>query len=244
MFDKLGEKRRPASTPEGASLFAIGDIHGRADLLEALLRRLDDEGANAPGARIIFLGDYIDRGPDSRAVIARLIALRNERPATIFLKGNHEDRALAFVAAPEAHADWLDWGGAETLVSYGVAQPETRPSVELGPEFAAAAPASHLEFLRSLELSAEIGDYFFAHAGVRPGVPLELQEAQDLLWIRELFHSAPRERRPEKVIVHGHHPVRRPVDFGWRIAVDTGAVYGGKLTAVALQGTKRRFISV
>lgn len=246
MLDKLfGAKRRPAVAPEGRRLFAVGDIHGRLDLLDQLLLRLDRmEGANEPDARLIFLGDYIDRGPAIRDVVDRLAALQAERPETTFLMGNHEQALATFLEAPEDRADWLDWGGEETLASYGVKGAATRSARDLSEELRTRLPAAHAAFLRSLTLSAEGGDYFFAHAGVRPGVALDAQSADDLLWIRAEFHDMPADKRPDKIIVHGHQPVRKPQDLGWRIAVDTGAVYGGKLTAVALEGDKRRFISV
>ena len=244
MLDKLFAPKTTSSTPAGESVFAIGDIHGRLDLLEALLQRLDDEGAREAGARLVFLGDYIDRGPDIRGVVDRLVALKAERPNSVFLMGNHEQVFTQFIAAPEQRADWLDWGGEETLLSYGLRRIASFRADELGQELSARLPEAHRTFLADLPLSATSGDYFFAHAGVKPGVPLDQQTADDLLWIREPFHEAAPEARPEKVIVHGHHPVRKPLDCGWRIAIDTGAVYGGRLTAVALEGSKRKFVSV
>ncbi len=246
MLDKLfGAKRAPASAPEGQRLFAVGDIHGRLDLVQSLIARLDAfDGAREAGARLIFLGDYIDRGPAIRDVVDRLVALRAERPETVFLMGNHEAALSSFLERPDERADWLDWGGKETLESYGVKGAASRPVRDLAAELRDRMPASHRAFLSELPLFAEAGDYFFTHAGVKPGVALDAQSADDLLWIRAEFHDMPADKRPQKVVVHGHHPVRRPLDLGWRIAIDTGAVYGGKLTAVALEGTKRRFISV
>ena len=246
MLDKLfGAKRRPASAPEGERLFAVGDVHGRLDLLDSLLLRLDSfEGAAETGARLVFLGDYIDRGPAIRDVVDRLVALKSARPGSIFLMGNHEQALLTFLDTPEDRADWLDWGGEETLESYGVRGASTRSARELAGELREKMPDAHRAFLGGLTYSAQAGDYFFAHAGIKPGVALEQQHADDLIWIRGEFHDMPAEMRPEKVVVHGHHPVKKPLDLGWRIAIDTGAVYGGKLTAVALESDKRRFISV
>lgn len=244
MLNKLFSSKPPASTPPGARLFAIGDIHGRLDLLDALLARLDDEGAREPGGQLIFLGDYIDRGPAIKEVVERLVAVRTERPASMFLLGNHEQVLAEFIASPERRADWLDWGGEETAASYGVPRPEQKTPRALADALSQLMPPSHRAFLAQLAPSATLGDYFFAHAGVRPGVPLDLQSIDDLLWIRDAFHNARPDQRPDKVVVHGHHPVRKPLDLGWRIAVDTGAVYGGKLTAVALDGVTRKFISV
>lgn len=245
MLEKLfGQKTAAATTADGEKVFAVGDVHGRLDLLDALLARLDEEGAAEADARIVFLGDYVDRGPDIRGVVERLVALREERPRTVFLMGNHEQVLAEFLSDSGARADWLDWGGEDTLESYGVRRGGVFRPGELGRELAARMPEAHRRLLLDLPLTAESGDYFFAHAGVKPGVALDKQTAGDLLWIRGEFHDAPPEARPDKVVVHGHHPVRKPLDLGWRIAVDTGAVYGGKLTAVMLDGAKRKFISV
>ncbi|MEQ8935084.1 MAG: metallophosphoesterase family protein, partial [Amphiplicatus sp.] len=232
-----------AAAPEGVRLYAVGDIHGCAGQLDALLTQIQAEPAEGLEKRIVFLGDYVDRGPDSRSVIDRLVAVRQEQPQTVFLKGNHEAAMLDFLNAPDAEASWLNWGGAETLQSYGITQIFNREPHLVAAEFADHLPAAHCAFFDGLELYSVAADYLFVHAGVRPGVPLEAQEERDLLWIRGEFHNALPERRPEKFVVHGHHPVKKPLDAGWRIDVDTGACYGGKLTAVVLEGTNRRFIS-
>lgn len=238
-------KRRSetASLPEGKRIYAIGDIHGRDDMLATLLQRINDDHAGAKGAQLIFLGDYVDRGPDTRAVLDRLIALRQTRPDTVFLKGNHEAIMLDYLDEPEGFEQWLGWGGEETLESYGVdCVGKTGPAIVK--DFLAAAPPAHLDFLRALKLTHVEGDYLFVHAGVRPGRPLDKQVEEDLIWIRGRFHNAKPEERPEQVVVHGHTPTSKPVDEGWRIDVDTGACYGGALTAVVLEGTTRRFLSV
>ncbi|MGE0407955.1 MAG: metallophosphoesterase family protein, partial [Amphiplicatus sp.] len=233
--------RAPARAPSGERLYAIGDIHGCADLLDRLIQTIAKDAAGAR-MRAIFLGDYIDRGPDSRGVLDRLVALKRARPETIFLKGNHEAAFLDFLAAPESTRGWLDWGGAETLDSYGVAD-LSRPPVVIAEEMLTRLPADHLAFLKGLDLMRVFGDYVFVHAGVRPGVALDEQDEDDLLWIREEFHRAPVDERPDKVVVHGHHPVKKALDAGWRIDVDTGACFTGRLTAVILDGTDRRFVS-
>lgn len=238
----LSAQNSPAAIPEGATVFAIGDIHGRLDLLDALLSRIESE--DRPGAILIFLGDYVDRGPDTLGVIDRLLRVQSERASAIFLKGNHEAGLLDFLADPDAFDGWLDWGGRETLASYGVERPAARRAHELAEDFRRRLPATHLAFLSALSLCANVGDYHFVHAGVRPGVPLDAQDPSDQLWIRSEFHNMPAALRPDKVIVHGHQPTRRPIDAGWRIGVDTGAVYWGSLTAVMLDGARRRFISV
>lgn len=240
----FGAKKAKAKTPDGARICAIGDIHGCADKLDALIARIDaDDAKSGARARLVFLGDYVDRGQDSRGVVDRLIALARERGDAVFLKGNHEDVFLAFLADPAANEDWLGWGGVETLESYGVAARSEFDAAEIAASARARVPAAHLEFLRRLELYKVIGDYLFVHAGVRPGRPLEQQEESDLLWIRGEFHRAAPAERPAQVVVHGHQPLRKPLDAGWRIDVDTGACFGGELTGVLLEGESRRFIT-
>lgn len=245
MFGNLfNAKTPPAGVPEGMRVYAVGDIHGCADLLDSLLTRIaEDDRIEPADSRLVFLGDYVDRGPDSRGVLDRLLDIRAQRPDTVFLKGNHEAAMLDFLAGPSAGAAWLDWGGEETLASYGVADAARRDPADLAAELKGRLPPEHLRFLKTLTLLETIGDYCFVHAGVRPGRPFEAQEEEDLLWIRSEFHDAPSRLRPDKVIVHGHHPMKKPLDAGWRIAVDTGACFTGRLTAVVLEGRARRFLS-
>lgn len=233
-----------ARTPDGLRIYAIGDIHGCAGLLDRLTGLIEEDCAAASAVpQLVFLGDYLDRGPDSLGVIERLLAIAEQRPNAVFLKGNHEAVFLDFLAHPAEFEDWLHWGGAETLESYGVSRPWRRPAEELAEEMRRRMPERHLAFLRRLELSRVFGDYFFVHAGVRPDIPLDAQDERDLLWIRGDFHHAAAEARPDKVIVHGHQPTKKPVDAGWRIGVDTGACFSGSLTAVVLEGESRRFLS-
>lgn len=240
----FGAKKSTARTPEGARLAAIGDIHGCADKLQSLLANIAaDDGAKGMPSRLIFLGDYVDRGPDSRAVVERLIHIAKERPDAVFLKGNHEDVFLKFLNKPEENKEWLGWGGIETLWSYGVETPDERDALGIAEAARRLIPKSHVDFLTSLELYRVFGEYLFVHAGVRPGVPLEKQDENDLLWIRGEFHHAPPEKRPAEVVVHGHQPIRKPLDAGWRIDVDTGACFGGPLTAVVIEGESRRFLT-
>lgn len=244
MLNKLFGVREQngAAAPAGVRLYAIGDVHGRLDLLDELLAMIAGEPADGE-KRIIFLGDYIDRGPQSREVIERLVRLGADEPGSVFLRGNHEAVVLSFLEDPLRHADWLNWGGVETLESYGVARAAYRSPGDVRADFAGKLPPAHLRFLQGLDLSLTLGDYFFVHAGVKPGVALSEQEERDLLWIRGEFHNAPEDKRPDKVVVHGHHPIKKPLDAGWRIAVDTGACFAGSLTAVVLEGTTRRFLS-
>jgi serine/threonine protein phosphatase 1 len=232
--------------PEGELLYAVGDIHGRADLLAALLRQIEADAADRTAAKktLIFLGDYVDRGPDSRGVIEMLL---NGLPAGFdahFLKGNHEALLLDFLDGKARLDHWLLNGGDATMASYGVdigrldeagAGPETWREA-----FAAVLPEAHLSFFRQLRLQIPVGDYLFVHAGVRPGVPLEAQREEDLIWIRGEFLDAVRPFG--KVVVHGHTPVREPVVLPNRIGIDTGAVFTGRLTALRLQNGEWEFL--
>lgn len=241
-------KPKPASSGERL-VYAVGDVHGRADLLDGLLARIvaDAAPALARGERplLIFLGDYVDRGANSRGVLDRLIALSGGPGFEVrTLMGNHEEAMLGFLDDPEAGAGWLEFGGGATLASYGVAPPIGRPSGEdllrLGQALSAALPAAHLNLLRSLEMAIVMGDYVFVHAGLRPGVPLHAQTARDLLWIRQEFLS---EKKPfEKVVVHGHTPEEMPYDGPNRIGLDTGAYATGVLTGVRLLGIERSIL--
>ncbi len=238
----------PALVPTGRRVYAVGDIHGRADLLVQLMQDLHEDVARGgfEGRPIlVFLGDYIDRGFKSKDVIDVLLGDTMSPFETYFLKGNHEAAMLQFLTDPSIGPRWAEFGGAETLVSYGVRPPRTRTSAE---EWAAASealnevlPPEHFHFLSNLDLSVRIGDYVFVHAGVRPGVPLDQQTEYDLLWIREDFLD---DRRPlGAVIVHGHTPATRPYRDSRRIGVDTGAYLSGRLTAARFEHDGVEFIS-
>ncbi len=243
--------RKQASAPDGVRLYAIGDIHGRLDLLEALLSLIerDQEGRADLPVNLIFLGDYVDRGPDSNGVVERLICGFSPQYAPVFLKGNHEDLLLSFLNDPNTGRHWLHNGGDATLLSYGI-EPETvqlaacggpEGLAEVAQQFRAALPEAHLHFYEGLRLSCRIGDYFFAHAGVRPKVPLDQQSEHDLLWIRKEFLDSKEDFGA--VVVHGHTPTRAPEDIRNRIGLDTFAVRSGKLTAARLEGSQRWFLS-
>jgi serine/threonine protein phosphatase 1 len=235
--------REPPRTAEGQVVFAIGDIHGRGDLLRLLLEQILRDPASAEGkAAVVFVGDYIDRGPDSRGVLDQLLALRQRGLGeSVFLRGNHDQTLLDFLAEPATGPMWLSIGGGDTLASYGVAPP--RPSAgpsewaEASRALADALPASHHAFLTDLELTWRSGDYLFAHAGVRPDRPLEAQSAKDLLWIRRAFLN---DTRPLPwTVVHGHTPSEAVhCDFR-RIGIDTGAYATDVLTAVRLEGAEK-----
>lgn len=233
--------------PEGHLLYAVGDIHGRLDLLEAILDRIEaDARARGPVGRriLVFLGDYVDRGPDSRGVVDRVISGLPQGFDAHFLKGNHEAILLNFLDDARSLDHWLLNGGDATMRSYGV---DTERLARLGvppglwrKAFAEALPEAHLRFFKSLKLSVSFGDYLFVHAGVRPGVPLEGQSEDDLIWIRAPFldHAGPFD----KIVVHGHTPGKDPVTRPNRIGIDTGAVFTGRLTALRLQDGSREFL--
>ena len=236
-------RSRP-KVPSGTRAYAIGDIHGRADLLDQLLDRIDTDLLKNPVAQPIeiFLGDYIDRGPNSRTVIDRLIERRRGRQ-TIFLKGNHETFIPAFLKEPTTLLEWRHLGGLETLLSYGIRASLRMEPMEqsgLAAAFEQALPENHWLFLNSLPIAFTCGDYFFVHAGVRPGVPLTKQRDEDLLWIRDDFLLY--EESFGKIVVHGHSPVREPEIRPNRINIDTGAYATGQLTCLVLEEEKIRFL--
>jgi serine/threonine protein phosphatase 1 len=248
---KFWRSRKLKSVPAASSVgdrvvYAIGDIHGRIDVLDVLLERIRSdvlESKPAERSSLVFLGDYIDRGPASRAVIDRVLELGAEF-TVIALRGNHEDALIRFLEEPEGNTGWLDHGGIQTLLSYGVNPPQRAdqpPWTDLRDRFAEALPDNHLSFFRQLEHYAVIGDFVFAHAGGRPEVALDKQSAHDLMWIRKPFLEA--DQALDRVVVHGHTPAEEPHMGRWRIGVDTGAYATGILTAVRLHGTDRSFIS-
>ncbi len=229
----------PATLPPGERVYAIGDIHGCLERLVALHEKIAEDIAFRPAAHVtlVHLGDYVDRGADSAQVVDWLI---NQPPVPaddfINLMGNHEQMMLAAVAGADKDAagHWLTNGGADSLLSWGISR-TVPPS-----EWASRLPLQHLLFLRDLEVSRQIGPYLFVHAGVRPGVPLDQQSRHDMMWIREPFLSSAASHGA--VIVHGHTPKREPVVMSNRIAIDTGAVLGGALTCVVLEGDKLAFL--
>jgi serine/threonine protein phosphatase 1 len=237
-------RRTKPRIPDSKRIYAIGDVHGRADLLAVLLDRIDRDLKSRPIAEPIqvFVGDYIDRGPDSRLVIDLLIA-RQRHHKMVFLKGNHEVYAWEFLSDPSLLSDWMKIGAIPTLVSYGV-KPASRVDPQSGQEtaiaFRQAMPDSHCRFLEGLSLSFTCGDYFFTHAGVRPGVPLQKQSNEDLLWIRDdfLLH----EGEFGMIIVHGHTPAMEPDIRQNRINIDTGAYATGRLTCLVLEADQMSFL--
>ena len=229
--------RRP-SLPAELRIYAIGDIHGRLDLLNELLARISADIALRPAVRplYVFLGDYIDRGSASRETIDRLIE-HGKTHESVFLKGNHELIAIKCLSDRGLFDQWLRLGGLETLVSYGVPA-ETlangKQIAELQSAFHGALPQAHFRFFRDLKNSFECGDFFFAHAGVKPNVELSRQKENDLLWIRGEFLTSKDDFG--KIIVHGHTPTREIEVAPNRINIDTGAFATGLLSCLVLEG--------
>lgn len=224
-------------------VYVVGDVHGRHDLLIRLLRKIANDAAQFDDDRqfrLIFLGDYIDRGDDSRSVLSTLSALhQGDSQQITFLLGNHEAALLAFLQNPTEHKSWLNFGAAQTLASYGVPATRTRPSVEelysvREALFGALGP--HLGFLRTLEPLARSGDVIFAHAGLNPNRSLDDQRINDLIWGHpEFLTDTPLDGYR---IVHGHYDDAEPLTLPGRLCVDTGAYYTGRLTAVRLDDTE------
>jgi serine/threonine protein phosphatase 1 len=224
----------------------VGDIHGCDDLLRQMAERIeaDIEAASFDHAVTVFLGDYVDRGLGSMRVVDRLV--RGEWPTSIIaLVGNHEDLLLAFLEDAGVLEAWRSLGGLETVHSYGV---DVGPAMAkrdfeaVQAAFAARFPERHRHFLEGLKTSTEIGDYFFCHAGVRPGVPLNRQDRNDLLTIRDAFLSS--EAEHEKLVVHGHTPSIVPEIRPNRIGIDTAAYATGRLTCLVLEKDQRHFLHV
>jgi serine/threonine protein phosphatase 1 len=237
---------RAKSLPPGERVYAVGDVHGRADLVEEMQHLIAAHASLSPkrSVTVVWLGDYVDRGPSSRQVVDLLIRSAARQPRSIFLMGNHEDALLRFLLDPRAGPQWCSFGGLETLASYGVASDDLPVGDFYGEAraaFLAVLPPRHVEFLLSLQLSASIGDFFFCHAGVRPGVRLDAQDPQDLIWIRDEFLHWRHDFGMR--IVHGHTPVGEPELRSNRVNVDTGAYATGRLTCAVIEGSEIAFLS-
>ena len=229
----------PAKLPPGRRVYAIGDIHGCAAQLANLHAEIQADLARRPvaSALLLHVGDYVDRGEDTSGVIARLVD-GSPVPGTemVNLMGNHENTMIEALNGERAAAtDWLFTGGRPSLQSYGVDPDSPRES------WRAHVPDSHMAFLRGLKLMHREGEYVFVHAGVRPGVPLAEQARDDLLRMRQPFLYS--EMNFGAVVVHGHSPVKAPVIRHNRIAIDTGAVFGGEMTCLVLEGDQLGFLT-
>ena len=233
--------------PSGIRVYAIGDIHGRLDLLGELHDRIiaDREARPIANAEIVYLGDYVDRGPASMKVVEALVSQPLEGFRIVHLKGNHEDFLLRFYDRGEMGESWLMNGGGATLASYGVDGAEDTFQAlwslkEIRTAFRDAVPRAHLDFFNGLALNYQLGGYVFVHAGLRPGRTIESQSAQDMMWIRDEFLFS--EADFGAIVVHGHTPRPDPIVRANRIGIDTMAYRTGQLTCLVLEGPGRRFI--
>lgn len=247
-FKKAGVQRPldTARVPDGMRVYAIGDVHGRDDLLTALLAKIDadTQQRGAADTQIIFLGDLMDRGPGSAAVIETAMALKTSGKNVRFLMGNHEE---VFISAcrkrdPKVTRFFLRIGGEETVLSYPISRAEymSLDMEQLTERLSTLVPQSHIDFIESFEDQIIIGDYAFVHAGIRPGVALSEQKPSDMRWIREEFVDQRGDL--EKVVVYGHTIYEEVEERGSRIGIDTGAYNSGKLTALALEGGERWYL--
>lgn len=231
------------AVPPDQRVYAVGDVHGRLDLFEALVAAIEvDDAARDPAeTTIVLLGDLVDRGPDSAGVLRAARALQRRRRVRI-LMGNHEEMFVRSLDDIEMLRHFMRHGGRETIASFGVRlEGLTSPSLDrLQALIREAVPLAELDFIASFEDAIVIGDYLFVHAGVNPELPLDGQRGEDLRWIREPFMSHPGEL--DLMVVHGHTIVERAETRRHRISIDTGAFMSGRLTALALEGTGRRFI--
>lgn len=234
-----------AHVPDGHRVYAIGDIHGRNDLLKKLIEKIiaDDQEREDAESEIIFLGDLVDRGPDSSGVIETAMALKQELGSVRFLMGNHEE---VYLKAAEGNKKAVKFfnriGGKETILSYEISIKDYMDldNAELTARIPDLFPESHVSFIRDFEDMIIVGDYVFVHAGIRPGVPLSEQKPSDLRWIREEFLSA--KEPHEKVVIYGHTINSDVVEKRNRIGIDTGAYYSEKLTAIGLEGSDHWYI--
>jgi serine/threonine protein phosphatase 1 len=240
-FFHIPARNKVPAAPPGRRIYAIGDIHGRDDLFEAMIEAIERDAENAPNNTVILLGDLVDRGPDSAGVIARARAWQQRREVRI-LAGNHEEMFVESFRRKDVLRHFLRFGGRETLLSYGIQAGGTNKAglAALQELMAAHIPPEDIAFIRSFEELIVEGNYAFVHAGILPEVALKQQQGQDLRWIREPFLSY--QNPHSHVIVHGHTIYRRPVIRANRIGIDTGAFDSGRLTTLVLEGTGRRLI--
>jgi serine/threonine protein phosphatase 1 len=240
-----GIRFEDARTPAGMRLYAIGDVHGCRDLLAEMHARIDAEIARDRPAdwRVVHVGDYCDRGPDTRGVIDFLIARMAADSRVICLRGNHDEGFRSFLASRPGAGIFINNGGETTAASYGVEADFSPPAIErTRAALVRAVPDAHVAFLAALPYATVVGDFFLCHAGIRPGVPLERQDPQDLIWIRERFLDDP-QLHP-RVIVHGHTPAEAVELRPNRVNVDTRAFASGRLSALMVEGSRKSLLEV
>ncbi len=255
MISRLFARRRNAADTAprrgrlapGTRLYAIGDVHGRLDLLKQIQDLVGNDMARSPAERVVvvYLGDYIDRGMESRQVVDWLIERPMPATQTVHLMGNHEQSLLRFLGDVTIGPSWMQYGGRETLHSYGVVLDRTISSMtdrlrKAQSELQRRLPAPHRDFMETLGPWYVEGDYLFVHAGLRPGIKLEDQRLADLLWIREEFLESPADHG--HIVVHGHTITEAPETLPNRIGIDTGAFMSGRLTCLVLHGDQRTFL--
>lgn len=229
--------------PEGTRVYAVGDIHGRSDVLEKMLAAIAQDAREHPTRHVveIFLGDYIDRGMYSREVIDLLLAPPPTGHERICLMGNHEETLLHFLQDPKILRDWANFGGYATLASYGIPIPDSMSPEKLSilrDALQKNIPETHHSFLRSLKLTHQLGDYLFVHAGIRPHTKLDEQKPQDLLWIRDSFLK--HQGFFEQYVVHGHTPIAAPEIRNNRANLDVTGAATNSLCCLVIEGTERR----
>jgi serine/threonine protein phosphatase 1 len=245
MFDFASRRHAGPAGARGWRAYAVGDIHGRLDLLDELLAKIDGELDCRPARKtlLVFVGDLIDRGPDSAQVVERLRTYSRPGVRPVFLLGNHEEVLLRILGGDQSLVDsWLKFGGVQCLESYGVDVRALRgaPAEKILEATRQAVPKQHVEFLESFIDSCRFGDYLFVHAGIRPGVQIDQQRQSDLRWIREPFLFD--ETDHGFVVVHGH-TIRPEVEVRPnRIGIDTGAYRTGVLTAIAIEGANAWYL--
>jgi serine/threonine protein phosphatase 1 len=243
-FSKSRRQNLPKGSP-GRRAYAVGDVHGRLDLMLDLLKRIEEDNERRGPAKtyLVFLGDLVDRGPDSRGVIEHLLKKPPGFARCVFIKGNHEEFFLNVLSGDDEIVQrWLTYGGSECAESYGVSPSWTldaTPSSVMN-RLIETVPRDHVAFLSQMADTFRFGDYLFVHAGVRPGVELEKQVSRDLRWIREGFLEDTSDHGV--VVVHGHTIVDAPEERANRIGIDTGAYRSGLLTAIGLEGEERWFL--
>ncbi|HET9146232.1 MAG TPA: metallophosphoesterase [Sphingomicrobium sp.] len=245
MFNFAPKRQVGPAGPRGWRAYAVGDVHGRLDLLDQLLDKIHEDLNRRPAKKVllVFVGDLIDRGPSSAHVVERLRTYIHPNVQTAFILGNHEEVLLRILAGDaELITKWRWFGGTECLSSYGVdtvklAKMKVEDALEV---IRAAIPREHIEFLETFDDSCRFGDYLFVHAGIRPGVEIDQQRQSDLRWIREAFLFD--ETDHGFIVVHGH-TIRPEVEIrGNRIGIDTGAYQSGVLTALAIEGSESWFL--